>query len=115
MKMEPIDEWGFKTYRFKDNPMEKRFVDMWITLNEQSQYHLHRLLGFDATDEQINAANTIIQWLGTPVGISFLRDVLEIEYPCEKCLVQACCQGRDLTCPERRSWGDSRLAKGIKE
>lgn len=76
---------GFKTYRFKDNPLEKRFATTWLEYHEhpRSTPTLDYLLNWDgrvrpnaASDEQYAAARAVIQWLGSPVGQCFLRDVL---------------------------------------
>lgn len=75
---------GFKTYRFIDNPKEKEIHDKFIQRVMES--------GWSSPPEQIIFPNygvpngpvlsdhekqimiSTIQWLGTPVGINFLRD-----------------------------------------
>ena len=73
---------GLATYRFKDNPLEQRFAEAWEH-NNFLAYTLVYLLSesgrredttMTARDEVVAA--TVIQWLGSPVGQSFLRDVL---------------------------------------
>jgi hypothetical protein len=72
---------GLHTHRFADNPEEKRFAEAWDTNNSQGRT-LTYLLGIGdqrfptpplERDEQIAA--TVIQWLGSPVGQGFLRDL----------------------------------------
>lgn len=76
-----LEKKGYKTYRFKDNPEELRFVMEW---EERQQYgHLvdHMLSDGSslspppASDEARRVAAVVIQWLGTPVGQGFLRDL----------------------------------------
>jgi len=72
-------------HRFKDNPLEKRFAKKW---QEQNKYGhtLEYLLTNEINKRDGNVsqrdrqvAATVIQWLGSPVGQSFLSEVLEIE------------------------------------
>ena len=78
---------GAHAYRLKSNPKEQAFADAW---QEQNQYRhnrhtmLEQLLSDDGgktpaqvSDRDEMLAATIIQWLGSPVGSCFLRDVLE--------------------------------------
>lgn len=74
---------GLHAYRLKSNPMEKRFAKSW---NEQQIYGrtLEYILSVDNIPRPINehdqeVAATVIQWLGSPVGLSFLEEVLQLE------------------------------------
>ena len=76
---------GLHQYRFKDNPREKAYAIAWDkqnALNEKGT--LDYLLAKDCnrpagevTDRDREVAATVIQWLGSPVGQSFVRDVLD--------------------------------------
>lgn len=77
---------GRSTYRFKQNPREKLFADHWKKANDpdRRQGVLDFLLAEDSnhprgevTDRDAEVAATVIQWLGSPVGQWFLRDVHE--------------------------------------
>jgi hypothetical protein len=76
---------GLHVNRFRDNPEEKRFSDAWLaeTEREMGTSILAYLLNTGAQDyrpadpserDQVVAA-TVIQWLGSPVGQGFLRDL----------------------------------------
>lgn len=73
---------GLHPYRFTDNPEEKRFAEAWAAENGPARRTslLSHLLGDgvrQATpsmrDERVAA--TVIQWLGSPVGQSWLREL----------------------------------------
>lgn len=71
---------GVNKHRFKDNPMEKAFLDTWRKYNMTRS--LEHLLSNDnksviVCDRDIMVAETLIQWLGSPVGLSFLKEVIE--------------------------------------
>lgn len=71
---------GRNTHRLAQNPMEQRFADQWEKINEHPGQCLNYLLGDgnrpgQATPDQEELAATVIQWLGSPVGRAFLRDV----------------------------------------
>jgi len=80
---------GIHTYRLATNPLEQRFAEMWEHHNKDYPYHgfdtVDSLMSKDsyhpdfATDEQREAMATVIQWLGSPVGQTFLSRVLEME------------------------------------
>lgn len=74
---------GLHTHRFRDNPEEERFAKAWADLGDR---HLDCLLdGADvyqpATDRERVVAATVIQWLGSPVGQGFLRDLGYVRMP----------------------------------
>lgn len=71
---------GLHTHRFADNPEEQRFSDAW------SEWFVGRALDDllhcgdyqwvePASDREKVVAATVIQWLGSPVGQGFLRDL----------------------------------------
>lgn len=75
---------GFHTHRFADNPEEQRFAEMWTRmgldgsnldylLTSVENHDNGRLEPASARDRQVAA--TIIQWLGSPVGQGFLREM----------------------------------------
>jgi hypothetical protein len=80
---------GLRTYRFRDNPEEKRIAKVWRKMNGESKGNLHgNLLAhmlderpvqggrpFDPTKRDCVVAATVIQWLGSPVGQIFLEDL----------------------------------------
>jgi len=76
---------GFKTYRHKDNPTEKELHDKFIEwyVNEHSNMDL--LVFPPANNQQTRAEDTLsdrekrivitmVQWMGTPLGQSLLRE-----------------------------------------
>jgi len=79
---------GLHQYRFRDNPMEEKFARAWNDQNIAKpgtsdgrgtlDYLLAKDCNFPAGEvtarDRIVAA-TVIQWLGSPVGQGFLRDV----------------------------------------
>jgi len=73
---------GLRRHRLKDNPLEFAFAEQWSreVENGLANYILARNLDnekeyISLTDQVI--ANTIIQWLGTPVGQAFLVSVFK--------------------------------------
>ena len=72
---------GLHTHRLTDNPEEKRFAEAW---NDQNKYGriLEYLLSTHpnnhpvmVNEQEESIAATVIQWLGSPVGQSFLFDL----------------------------------------
>tara|TARA_R100000656_G_scaffold104176_3_gene76344 strand:+ start:12994 stop:13572 length:579 start_codon:yes stop_codon:yes gene_type:complete len=78
---------GRSRHRIKDNPLEKRFADMWEKLNgfDPGRGILSYLLANDnnrpddVNERDAEVAATVIQWLGSPVGMGFVRDVLQLD------------------------------------
>ena len=76
---------GFRKYRFKDNPLEQKFAEEWVKRNREGKILLYltspsnRLEQSDLCERDKIIAGSVIQWLGTPVGQCFLRDVLGVE------------------------------------
>ena len=84
---------GLRQYRFEDNPMEREFAEEWERINVSQadgtldgRQTLDYLLADDCnrpagevTDRDRVVAATVIQWLGSPVGMEFLRRLLEYD------------------------------------
>ena len=80
---------GKSIHRLKTNPLERAYHDAWIEANKEDLCRnigiLQWLLGEnnkpsqDMTDRDILVAATVIQWLGSPVGQCFVRDVLSTQ------------------------------------
>lgn len=73
---------GINTHRFKQNPKEKIFAEEWNKINTDHNLQLNGrgVLEFILGDVTISEhdrelAATVIQWLGSPVGESFLTKV----------------------------------------
>lgn len=74
---------GLRQYRFMENPIEKIFAEEWDRLNSIGHHStLDYLLAKEpnhpkgeVTDRDREVAATVIQWLGSPVGQNFLKDV----------------------------------------
>lgn len=75
---------GIHSYRLKrdqNNPREVAFADQWELENQQGDIMM-RLMGNGArntqpTPEQVTTAATVVQWLGSNVGTSFIREVIK--------------------------------------
>ena len=74
---------GWASYRLAQNPSESRFAQEWQAW--QDKHNVLQLikgrgkLHADLTEEEIAAAASAIQWLGSPLGQCFLREVLMAE------------------------------------
>jgi hypothetical protein len=75
----PSKYLGLHAHRFDRNPEERRFAEAWakqgdllntLLTRADLQHHPHSA----SRDEHLVAA-TVIQWLGSPVGQSFLEDL----------------------------------------
>lgn len=70
---------GACRHRLEANPLERRLADLWQEWNEK-QFTLEYIMSglrnraVRVTPEEAKAAATAIQWLGSPVGQSFLRE-----------------------------------------
>lgn len=90
------DNEGLHPHRFESNPMEQAFAEVWNERNKDDALLKYLLLPPDqdqrfpaaVSGESRLTAATIIQWLGSPVGQTFLRDVqqkhVEIQQGTEK-------------------------------
>lgn len=73
---------GLHHHRLRDNPEEKRFADAWDDSNTVGQtlaWLLHvgdqRGRPPDPSVHDIITSSTVIQWLGSPVGQTFLAQL----------------------------------------
>jgi|SaaInlStandDraft_3_1057020.scaffolds.fasta_scaffold06953_4 hypothetical protein len=77
--------YGAKTYRWGSHAEERRFAEAWAECTSKYQdarghHHIDKLMAEDPNDLYVSpvsdearvAAATAIQWLGSPVGQSFL-------------------------------------------
>ena len=65
---------GISRHRLKDNPLEAIYANEW---EKQAPHTLGYLIGEDYNQRDATVTATMIQWLGSPVGQSFVRDILE--------------------------------------
>lgn len=82
---------GTKQYRFEDNPLEKLFHDRFIEMMARDKRSRETLSAIVSgwsndkqnepkkhlTEEEETICINLIQWLGSPVGQGFVRDVHE--------------------------------------
>ena len=74
---------GLHEHRFRDNPEERRFAEAWAEHNKHGSTLAYLLDPTqaggvrppDPSDRDKVVAATVIQWLGSPVGQCFLRDL----------------------------------------
>lgn len=69
---QPLDHSG-KGNHLLDRLPEAVFVEQWRTVNKQSGEALFRILGRRPTQDEADAAASVIQWLGTEDGQRFIR------------------------------------------
>jgi hypothetical protein len=75
---------GLCSYRRVREPLEDAFAARWEQLNDQSDL-LPGLLAIPQSEEppvtrwEATTAATVIQWLGSPVGISFIEEVTGVD------------------------------------
>lgn len=78
---------GRNQHRFKDNPLELKFAEAWEKQNTGKSPNYNGWLDYmlaednnrpcgEVTDRDREVAATIIQWLGSPVGESWVRETL---------------------------------------
>jgi hypothetical protein len=82
---------GLQSHRLKperENPEEVRFAEAWNRANEEGRILDYLLCTGDqrftisSSPREVEVAATVIQWLGSPVGQSWLRDLgYERPYP----------------------------------
>ncbi len=85
---------GLNIHRLRSNPKELQFALAWQTQNHNAtaggmeyradtlDYLLHQgdqRFPTLCSDRDRIVANSVIQWLGSPVGEAFIRDVLDTE------------------------------------
>lgn len=66
------------------NNLEKEFVKQWIFNNNfhevsSKKFYADTILDKHCDERELIIVNTVIQWLGTPCGISFIKSVLTKE------------------------------------
>ena len=76
---------GLHHNRCKGNPLEKRFAEKWDEMNSEFKYGIGTLdyilalnnnrPSGEVSDRDRQVAASIIQWLGSPVGQNFLKDM----------------------------------------
>lgn len=73
---------GLHPYRFRENPEEKRIAKAWAAENDRptGPSLLAHLLGdgvrpADVSPRDSEVAATVVQWLGSPVGQIWLREL----------------------------------------
>lgn len=76
---------GPSQYRFKDNPLEEEFAKAWEKENTRPiggknilEYIAGGPNGVVSERNRVVAA-TVIQWLRSPVGQSFIRDMMKLK------------------------------------
>jgi hypothetical protein len=83
-KTDLVKTAGRHTHRFKENPEEERFALAWARQSSVGRTLAHLLHTPDGqgpfripepTEAEVVAVATVIQWLGSPVGQSFLHDL----------------------------------------
>lgn len=72
---------GINTHRLEREPLEKKFAEKWAEIGPST---LPYVLSDDnsrasLSERDYEVAATIIQWLGSPVGSNFVRQVMETD------------------------------------
>ena len=76
---------GIHINRIDQNPLEKVFSEKWLMEHGKDSIFLEQILrknpfNFEEISQRdATVAATVIQWLGSPVGESFLRDCLDLD------------------------------------
>lgn len=76
MKVTTEGYWTRRLAPEQGNPREVAFAEQWAREHEHHDL-LAILLAESPTEEERHAVATVIQWLGSNVGMSFLREALE--------------------------------------
>lgn len=74
---------GLQQHRLKNNPEEKKFATAWEKQNVSGKVLAHILdacsvhqgMPPEPSDRDYEVAATVVQWLGSPVGQSWLNDL----------------------------------------
>ncbi len=61
-----------------DNPREVAFANAWSEQQQRSKT-LEHIIGKNYSDRDAEVAATVVQWLGSNVGMWFLADVINAE------------------------------------
>jgi hypothetical protein len=73
---------GKSAHRYKENPLEKAFAEEWAVQSEQHKtpeyllFPSSQVCYSEVDADRRLAMNTVVQWLGSPVGQGFLLEVL---------------------------------------
>lgn len=75
---------GLHVHRLKDSKSEHVFAKAWQKLHENGGKHLNYLLTCDGdprfpatpSDRDYQVAATVVQWLGSPVGLKWVEETL---------------------------------------
>lgn len=81
---------GLSAYRLHPdqcNPREVAFAAQW-SLEQRQGNVLKHLLGRDYSDRDAAVAATVIQWLGSNVGMSFLEEAAKLQPDIRRDLLQ---------------------------
>lgn len=62
-------------HRLVREPLEKIFLDEWLENFDNKNFE--HVINGEATERDKIIAQTIIQWLGSPVGQGFIESVME--------------------------------------
>lgn len=81
MKKKALRHVGLNTHRFEQNPEERRFAEAWDRFAENNLKYLldphvdGQVHVPECTLEEHTVAATVVQWLGSPVGETFLLEL----------------------------------------
>jgi hypothetical protein len=75
---------GMSPHRYKSDPLEKKFAEKWQEQNDRGTATLEFLMDETnrgrpeppVSNRDRLVSNTVVQWLGSPVGQCFLVEVL---------------------------------------
>lgn len=79
---------GANAHRYEQNPLENAFAEKWQEINTGPMGRVRTTLDYlmdpsnrgepnpALSERDWLVANTVIQWLGSPVGQNFIRDAL---------------------------------------
>lgn len=82
---------GINAHRLKDNPEELAFANAWdVFAAKQLKYllcppGLEQRWAVEPADDARVVAATVVQWLGSPVGRSFLRELGYVRIVGDQC------------------------------
>ena len=76
---------GLSPHRWADNPLELKYAQAWDRINDVTRPGsdlIEWLLGDGSKPVEVSerdrlVAATVVQWLGSPVGQSFVQEVLD--------------------------------------
>lgn len=79
MPAKSLHHIGIHTHRLSENPMEAAFAKKWRENCERGQLEQILRCGdiVSVSERDETVAATVIQWLGSPVGQSFVKAVMK--------------------------------------